>query len=80
MCEVEVEWEESAGACVESENRAEREAEQGHWPGVAHVGYINNRVTRGIDIDPVRGPLVARLVELYASGDYGFHDTDFTLT
>jgi len=22
-------------------------AEQGHWPGVAHVGYINNRTTRG---------------------------------
>ena len=31
-------------------------AEQGHFPGVAHVGYVNNRVTRRIDIDPVRGP------------------------
>jgi site-specific DNA recombinase len=45
-------------------------AEQGHWPGVAHVGYVNNRVTRRIDIDPVRGPLVARVFELYASGQY----------
>jgi site-specific DNA recombinase len=45
-------------------------AEQGHFPGVAHVGYVNNRVTRRIDIDPVRGPLMARVFELYASGEY----------
>ena len=34
-------------------------AEQGHWPTVAPVGYVNNRATRRIDVDPVRGPLVA---------------------
>ncbi len=45
-------------------------AEQGHFPGVAHVGYVNNRVTRRIDVDPVRGPLVTRVFELYASGQY----------
>src|ERR1022692_1760983 len=45
-------------------------AEQGHWPGVAHVGYVNNRVTRRIDIDPVRGPLVGRVFQLYGSGEY----------
>jgi hypothetical protein len=45
-------------------------AEQGHWPTVAHVGYVNNRETHRIDVDPVRGPLVARVFELYASGDY----------
>ena len=45
-------------------------AEQGHWPTVAHVGYVNNRVTRRIEVDPVRGPLVARVFELYATGDY----------
>src|ERR1019366_5634440 len=45
-------------------------AEQGHFPGVAHVGYVNNRVTHRIDVDPVRGPLVARVIELYASGQY----------
>jgi site-specific DNA recombinase len=31
-------------------------ADQGHYPGVAHVGYVNNRLTRRIDVDPVRGP------------------------
>jgi site-specific DNA recombinase len=45
-------------------------AEQGHWPTVAPVGYVNNRVTHRIDVDPVRAPLVARVFELYASGQY----------
>ena len=45
-------------------------AEQGHWPTVAHVGYVNNRETRRIEVDPVRGPLVAKVFELYATGEY----------
>jgi site-specific DNA recombinase len=45
-------------------------AEQGHFPGVAHVGYINNRVTRRIEVDPLRGPLVAQVFDLYASGRF----------
>jgi DNA invertase Pin-like site-specific DNA recombinase len=45
-------------------------AEQGHFPGVAHVGYVNNRATHRIEVDPVRGPLVAQAFELYASGQY----------
>ena len=45
-------------------------AEQGHWPTVAPVGYVNNRVTHRIEVDPVRGPLVARVFELYATGKY----------
>jgi len=32
-------------------------AEQGHWPTVAHVGYVNNLETRRIQVDRVRGPL-----------------------
>ena len=43
-------------------------AEQGHWPTVAHIGYINDTTTRRIDVDPERGPLVARLFEWYAIG------------
>jgi DNA invertase Pin-like site-specific DNA recombinase len=45
-------------------------AKQGHWPGVAHVGYANNRTTRRIDVEPGRGALVARVFELYATGEY----------
>ncbi len=44
-------------------------AEQGHWPTVAHIGYINNRETKRIEVDPERGPLVAKLFEWYARGD-----------
>lgn len=43
-------------------------AEQGHWPSVAPVGYINNRETHRIDVDPVRGPLVTEVFDLYAGG------------
>jgi hypothetical protein len=35
----------------------ERKAEQGHFPGIAHVGYVNDRETRRIDVDPARSPL-----------------------
>ena len=45
-------------------------AAQGHYPGVAHVGYLNNRTTHRIDVDPVRGPLVTQVFALYATGEY----------
>jgi recombinase/recombinase-like zinc beta ribbon protein len=37
---------------------------------VAPVGYVNNLSTHRIDVDPVRGPLIAELFTLYASGKY----------
>jgi site-specific DNA recombinase len=48
-------------------------AAQGHWPTVAPVGYVNNRETHRIDVDPVRGPLVAQAFECYASGAYSLN-------
>jgi DNA invertase Pin-like site-specific DNA recombinase len=45
-------------------------AEQGHWPTVAPVGYVNNRATHRIDVDPTRGSLVTAVFELYASGQH----------
>jgi site-specific DNA recombinase len=45
-------------------------AEQGHWPSVAPVGYINNLATHRIEVDPVRGPLIRAVFDLYASGAY----------
>jgi site-specific DNA recombinase len=44
-------------------------AAQGFWPTVAHVGFQNNRETKRIEVDSVRGPLVAKLFEWYARGD-----------
>src|SRR5438876_30028 len=45
-------------------------AEQGYWPSMAPIGYINNLGTHRIEPDPVRGPLIAELFRLYASSDY----------
>jgi DNA invertase Pin-like site-specific DNA recombinase len=45
-------------------------AEQGIYPGRAPIGYRNNPVTRAIDIDPRRAPIVKRIFEFYASGKY----------
>jgi hypothetical protein len=42
-------------------------AEQGHWPSVAPVGYVNNLSTHRIEVDPVRGPLLTRIFGLYAT-------------
>jgi DNA invertase Pin-like site-specific DNA recombinase len=45
-------------------------AEQGYWPSVAPVGYVNNLASRRIEPDPVRAPLVAEVFRLYATGGY----------
>jgi DNA invertase Pin-like site-specific DNA recombinase len=43
-------------------------AEQGHWPSMAPIGYINNPTTHRIEADPVRAPLIGELFRLYATG------------
>lgn len=45
-------------------------ARQGHWPTVAPIGYINSPVTRRIEPDPERAPLITKLFEWYATGEY----------
>jgi site-specific DNA recombinase len=45
-------------------------AEQGYWPSMASIGYINNRATHRIEPDPDRSPLITELFQLYASGAY----------
>jgi site-specific DNA recombinase len=43
-------------------------AEQGIYPGRAPFGYRNNRLTRSVDVDENRAPVLRRIFELYASG------------
>jgi site-specific DNA recombinase len=43
-------------------------AEQGIYPGRAPYGYRNNRLTRSIDIDESKAPIIKRAFELYATG------------
>jgi site-specific DNA recombinase len=45
-------------------------AEEGIYPGRAPIGYKNNSLTRSIDVDSERAPMVQRIFELYASGDH----------
>ncbi len=47
-----------------------QKVKNGLWPGLAPVGYLNDRNTRGIVPDPKRAPLVRRAFELYATGRY----------
>jgi DNA invertase Pin-like site-specific DNA recombinase len=55
----------------EEVKKGQREkAAQGHWPSVAPVGYVNNRETHRIEVDPGRGPLITSLFDTYASGEY----------
>jgi len=47
-------------------------ARQGIWPSFAPIGYLNvvrSDGKKAIEVDPVRGPLVAMLFEKYAAGD-----------
>jgi site-specific DNA recombinase len=46
---------------------------QGIYPFGAPLGYQNNGKGKVKTIDPVKGPLVKRLFELYASGQHSLH-------
>jgi len=45
-------------------------AEQGIYPGRAPLGYRNNTVTRTIEPDPQKAPILKRIFELYGTGNY----------
>ncbi len=41
---------------------------RGEWPGWAPIGYLNDKNSRKIVVDPIEGPRVRRIFEIYASG------------
>lgn len=55
---------------VKRGNRAK--LERGEWPNHAPLGYLNDKATKQIIVDPERAPYVVRAFELYATGSYGF--------
>jgi site-specific DNA recombinase len=63
-----------------------QKAKNGGTLGVAKIGYKNIRITyegrevRTIDIDPNRAPFVTMAFELYATGNYTFHELRDALT
>jgi len=56
----------------------EKKWEDGWWPGWAPIGYLNTNIgtednpINVIEIDPIRGPLIAEMFELYSTGNYSF--------
>ena len=46
----------------------------GVWPNRPPVGYVNDRNTRSITVDPRKAPLVRKAFELYATGQYPIHE------
>jgi len=42
----------------------------GVWPLWAPLGYLNNPITRGIDVNGKKAPLVKQMFKVYATGNY----------
>src|SRR3989344_3981656 len=42
----------------------------GVWPLWALLGYLNNPITRGIDVDTKKAILIKRMFKVYATGNY----------
>ncbi len=45
---------------------------RGDWINSAPFGYLNDKATKTIRVDPVRAPYVSQMFELYASGLYSY--------
>jgi site-specific DNA recombinase len=60
----------------ETEKGMLEKARQGYWPSTAPIGYANveRDKQRLIEPDPEKAPLVHRLFELYATGNYSLDD------
>lgn len=51
---------------VKRGNRAK--LEQGGWPGIAPLGYLNDKLNKTIIIDEERAPYITKAFEIYAMG------------
>lgn len=47
---------------------------RGEWPNRAPFGYLNDKASKTMALDPVRSKYVPRIFELYLSGSYGTQD------
>jgi DNA invertase Pin-like site-specific DNA recombinase len=47
---------------------------RGEWPNHAPFGYLNDKATKTITIDPIRSKYVPRAFDLYITGSHGFQD------
>ena len=47
---------------------------RGGWPNRAPLGFLNDKATRTLVIDPTRAKYIPRAFELYLTGSHGFND------
>lgn len=57
----------------ETSKGMKEKAEQGIYPSFAPIGYLNTP-DKMIEMDPERGPLVGKLFDLYATGNYSISE------
>ena len=57
---------------VKRGNRAK--LERGEWPSHAPFGYVNDKVSKTIVVDPVRSKYVKRAYDLYLTGSFSFKE------
>lgn len=62
---------------VKRGNRAK--LEKGEWPNHAPFGYLNDKATKLVVIDPVRAPFVKKMFEMYATGSHSLKSISDTL-
>ncbi len=52
---------------------------RGGWPNRAPLGFLNDKATRTLIIDPARAKYIPRAFELYLTGSHGFKEISDTL-
>ncbi|MEK7095092.1 MAG: recombinase family protein [Patescibacteria group bacterium] len=52
---------------------------RGEWPNHAPFGYLNDKATKSIVIDPIRSKYIPRMFELYLTGSHGTKSISETL-
>ena len=57
---------------VKRGNRAK--LENGGWPSMAPLGYLNSKVDKTIIVDEIRAPFIRKMFELYISGSYSLKE------
>ncbi len=62
---------------VKRGNRAK--LEKGEWPNHAPFGYLNDKNTKQLVLDPERAPYVRRMFELYTTEQYSLKEISDTL-
>lgn len=48
--------------------------EKGGWPGIAPIGYLNDKTNQTIVIDPDKSKYIVKIFELFATGAYSTKD------